>query len=97
MSVLVEFLNLIIAFTNGELKNLHIYYQDVFFFVVVKLVYSILLLRVILRTFRRNLKFRGGRSPFRMTAKTSDSSSQVESGSPQFKKKKEEEPHVWVC
>ena len=33
-------------------------FQDVFFFVVVKLVYSILLLRVILRTFRRNLKFR---------------------------------------
>lgn len=64
---------------------------------VVKLVYSILLLRVLLRTFRRNLKFRGGRSPFRMTAKTSDSSNEVESGSPQFKKKKEVEPYVWVC
>ena len=39
--------------------------RNVFFFVIVKLVFSLVLVQLVVRAYRRNLRLRGGRSPFR--------------------------------
>merc|ERR1712126_377532 len=72
------------------------YSQDVLFIVIGKLVISILLFRVVVSAYRRNLKLRGGRSPFRVSKKSSGSniSSEKEkmSASPKFQKKSHPPP-----
>ena len=44
--------------------------RNVFFFVCVKLVYSLVLIQAVIRAYRRNLKIRGGRSPLRLRSKS---------------------------
>jgi len=72
------------------------YSQDILFIVIGKLVISILLFRVVVSAYRRNLKLRGGRSPFRVSRKSSCSniSSEKEkmSASPKFQKKSHPPP-----
>ena len=67
------------------------YSQDILFIVIGKLVISLLLFRVVVSAYRRNLKLRGGRSPFRASRKSSCSNiSTVKenmSASPTFQKK----------
>ena len=67
------------------------YSSEIIFIVIGKLVVSILLFRIIVQAYRRNLKLRGGRSPFRASRKNSCSNIDKEniSASPKFKK----DPH----
>merc|ERR1712110_1305842 len=69
--------------TSGPPENLgesHYWYKrymivpdlsrNVFFFVIVKCVYSLVLVQAVIRAYKRNLKIRGGKSPFRVRSKS---------------------------
>ena len=67
------------------------YSHDLVLFIIGKLIYSILLFHSTCQSYRRNLKLRGGRSPFRIQKKnsetTGDQENQKHSASPKLSKK----------
>ena len=71
--------------------------RNVFFFVIVKFVYSLVLVQAVIRAYRKNLKIRGGRSPFRVQ---SSRNRDVEnpSGSPKLKLSSSyKQKQVFIC
>ena len=73
--------------------------RNVFFFVIVKLVYSLVLIQAVIKAYRRNLQIRGGRSPFRVRS-MSPRVRDVEnpSGSPKLQLSNDcNQKKVWIC
>ena len=73
--------------------------RNVFFFVIVKFVYSLVLVQAVIRAYRKNLKIRGGRSPFRAQSNSSRNRDvENPSGSPKLKLSSSfKQKQVFIC
>jgi len=64
------------------------YSADLVLFTALKLVFSIIIFQITVQTYRRNLKLRGGRSPFRIGNKTCSNDKERLAASPKLAEKK---------